>query len=100
MEHVVQFGVSIDDEAIQRKILDSAEKTIIGDLKREVGKHILQSRYSYGADLTVLTSLGEKLVGEWLDEHKDEVIEAAANKIAEKVSRTKKFKEAVDGIVG
>lgn len=70
MEHVVQFGVSIDDEAIQRQILNSAEKTIVGDLKREI------------------------------NEHKDEVIEAAANKIAEKVSRSKKFKEAIDGIVG
>lgn len=99
MEHVVQFGVSIDDEAIQRQILNSAEKSIIGYLKQEIGKGILQKTYGYGRDLE-LTSLGEKLVGEWLDEHKDEVIEAAANKIAEKVSRTKKFKEAVDGIVG
>lgn len=99
MEHVVQFGVSIDDEMIQRQILNSAEKSIVGDLKREIGKHILQKRFSYREDLE-LTSFGEKLVGEWLDEHKDEIIEVAANKITEKVSRTKKFKEAVDGIVG
>jgi DNA-binding PadR family transcriptional regulator len=92
MEHIVQFGVTIDDGAIQRQVLNSAEKQIIEELKKEVGDAILKKE-SYYSNHKTLTELGSELVTRWLNEHSAEVIEQAAAKVAEKVTRTKAWKE-------
>ena len=46
MEHVIQFGVSIDDDAIQKRIVENAEKVITEDIKKEVMGMILKVRLS------------------------------------------------------
>ena len=47
MEHVIQIGVSIDDEAIQKQIMDTAEKQIIGEIKKDIEKEIIYKRSRY-----------------------------------------------------
>ena len=37
MEHIVQFAIGIDDEAIVKRIEENAEKTITKDLRYKVG---------------------------------------------------------------
>lgn len=98
MEHIIQFGVTIDDGAIQRQILDSAQKQIIEDLKKGVGDAILRKE-SYYSSTKTLTELGSELVTRWLDEHSAEVIEQAAAKVAEKVTRTKAWKEKFSEVI-
>ena len=34
MEHIVQFGINIDDEAIKRTIMESGVKTIEAQIKQ------------------------------------------------------------------
>lgn len=98
MEHIIQFGVTIDDGAIQRQILDSAQKQIVEDLKKEVGDAILRKE-SYYSSTKTLTELGSELVTRWLNEHSAEVIEQAAAKVAEKVTRTKAWKEKFSEVI-
>lgn len=36
MEHIVQFAIGIDDEAIRNRVTESAEKQITESIKRDV----------------------------------------------------------------
>ena len=36
MEHIVQFGIDIDDEAIRKIIMEKAEKSILDDMKKQI----------------------------------------------------------------
>ena len=47
MEHVVQLGISIDDDAIQKQIMKTAEKTIIGEIKSDIAKQIFYTSNQY-----------------------------------------------------
>ena len=95
MEHVIQFGVSIDDDAIQKRIVENAEKVITEDIKKEVmGKIFEKDRYSYGVvDKFHLSDIGERIIADAVMEHKDEIIKLAAQMVAEKVFRSKKWKD-------
>ena len=94
MEHVIQIGVSIDDEAIQKQIMATAESKIIGEIKKDIEKEIIykSSGYYGSPPETELTERAEEIVKEWLNENSDKVIECAGKLIAEKVYRSKAWK--------
>ena len=94
MEHVIQIGVSVDDEAIQKQIMATAEKQIIGEIKNDIEKKILNKRDKYygSPPETELTERAEEIVKEWLNENSDKVIECAGKLIADKVYRSKAWK--------
>ena len=92
MEHIVQFAIGIDDEAIQKRVIESAYndvvKQLINEAKQELG---LAGRvYDRRANWNDLIDLA---LGNYLEENKDMVIELAANKLAESYKRSKAFKE-------
>ena len=94
MEHVIQIGVSVDDEAIQKQIMATAEKQIIGEIKKDIEKGIISKRNRYygSPPETELTERAEEIVKEWLNENSDKVIECAGKLIADKVYRSKAWK--------
>lgn len=93
MEHIVQFGISIDDEMIQKRIVDNAERTVTAEIQKKVESEILTRSNYYGGYRNSLSEAGEDIICKWLESHKDEIIELAASKVAEKVSRSKAWKE-------
>ena len=94
MEHVIQIGVSVDDEAIQKQIMATAEKQIVGEIKNDIEKEIInkRSRYYGSSTETELTERAEEIVKEWLNENSDKIIGLAGKLIAEKVYRSKAWK--------
>ena len=92
MEHIIQFGVTIDDEKIEKRIVENAEKTITADIKKKVEKSIFETDY-YREPTGNLTRKGQELVREWLNDHSDKIIEFAAKLVADKVYRSKAWKE-------
>jgi len=92
LEHVIQIGVSIDDEAIQKQIMASAETKIVAEIKSQVEGTIFHRRNYYGNTKTELSEVGVQAVREWLDENSDKIISMAANAIADKVYRSKAWK--------
>ena len=94
MEHVIQIGVSVDDEAIQKQIIATAEKQIIAEIKDDIEKLIVEKHKPYYSNKVEmnLTERSEGIVKEWLDENSDKVIELAGKLIADKVYRSKVWK--------
>ena len=94
MEHIIQFGIGIDDERIKNSIEDAAVKEVVRDLKGAI-----LNRGYYGAK----DDLGEKtkeIVKEVVEGYKDEIVERAAQIVAESIKRSKKYKEVVTNLGG
>lgn len=94
MEHVIQIGVSVDDEAIQKQIMATAEKQIVGEIKHDIEKAIIEKHRTYYSpkEEMSLTERAEGIIREWLDGNSDRIIECAGKLIAEKVYRSKAWK--------
>lgn len=96
MEHVVQFGITIDDDAIKQTIHRNVEKQIIGELKKDVMKELVGKKDFSNYEYTYkLKGMIEDSIGEFLEVYKQDIIDTAANKLADRLSKTKAVKEAL-----
>ena len=103
MEHIVQFAVGIDDEAIKKKIEEHAVEHIEKELKRDIANKIFRTTY-YGktyADPTVspLSEFSAEIVKDVMATYKDEIIQRAAELLADSYKRTKAWKETTEGVI-
>lgn len=102
MEHILQFGISIDDDAIKQRILDGGVNQIQKRLEVEVMKSLFETDY-YGKVIgTPKDYLNEK-INAAIEAHMDEIVDASAKIIADRFLRrkqtSKKLDEAVDSVL-
>lgn len=96
MEHIVQFAIGIDDEAIKKRIEQTAEMQIVDGIKEDISDKVFRKgRW----DETQLQNWVKDLVVDAVLEHKDDIIREAASMLCEYMKRTKAVKEAVAGAV-
>lgn len=96
MEHIVQFAIGIDDQAIAKKIEENAEKAITKNLQDKVTRAMFgKYYYTDGTDEKILSAYVKDIFDKWVEKHKDEIIDASAKYLAEKLVRTKAGKEAL-----
>ena len=96
MEHIVQFAISMDDEAIKKAVALNAEKVIIDDLKKQVYNILFTANY-YRRDAQPgdpASTWTKQRFEDFLAEHKDEIVSSAAKELADRMARTKVVKEA------
>ena len=91
MEHVVQIGINLDDEAIRRAVVERAADEIIDYLKRECLK-ALGFEHGFGYGMRCPEFL-EDAVEEAMNERMDDIIECAAERIADKAPKQKWYRE-------
>lgn len=97
MEHIVHFGISIDDDAITKRIQENAEKIIIQKIEQDVKKNIFS--IDYRGNSIGLNYIAESIFNKWLDSHKDEIIQVASKALADKMIKTKAVKEAINKVL-
>ena len=101
MEHIVQFGIGIDDDAIREIVMKKAEKSIVEDLKKDIRSEIIREIFVCDSDWygkerkTGLQDWVKDLVEKTLKDNKDQIIKMASERLADKMSRTKVIKEAM-----
>ena len=93
MEHIVQFAIGIDDEAIKNRIQETAEKQVIEAITRDVAKAIFRTDYKGRIDTNTPQPWVRNKIDDFLMEHKDEIIKQAAKEFAAYLGRTKRGKE-------
>lgn len=101
MEHIVQFAIGIDDDAIVKKVSENAEKEIIKELKQDVANKIFEAYYwNKNADPKTdrLSNFSEHIVLSFLEENKEDIITKAAALLADRLARTKKGKEILNNL--
>lgn len=97
MEHIVQFGINIDDEAIKRAVMESGVKDIKAQIKQSIINKVFTA-YPYGDANPVkdpLSAWVQKLVADTLAENRDAIVNQAAAVLAEKMAKSTKVREAV-----
>ena len=99
MEHILQFAIAIDDDAIVKRIEENAEKSIIKDLRDKVGKIMFGTNAYTGREREALCRWAEELFLKYLEDHKAEIIELSAKYLAEKLTKTKAVREAVQDVL-
>lgn len=94
MEHIVQFAIGIDDEAIKKRIEESATKQVTDKLKEQITGTILRkSDYSWGNNGSMtLTRNGEDIVKDVMEQYKDEIIAGAIKVVADSIKNSKKYR--------
>lgn len=92
MEHIVQFGISIDDEAIRQSVEQSAKNKVVSELKSEIKSKLITS---WGD----LSPIAKDIITEVLEDNKDEILQKASAMVADSMKRSKKYREALSKIV-
>lgn len=93
MEHILQFGVNIDDEAIISCIKERATQQAIYRIQDEI------SKYTRGYE-SKLDKIFREEVKKLIDSNKDEIIEKSIDQLAFNLTKTKAVKEAVNNLIG
>lgn len=98
MEHILQFAIAIDDDTIVKRIEENAEKSITKDLRDKVGKIMFGTNAYTGREREALCRWAEELFLKYLEDHKAEIIEIAADHLADKLARKKAVLEAARSV--
>lgn len=98
MEHIVQFAINIDDKTIQNRIEEHAYTDVLNKLTKEAMDTVFAHTNAYSREnmwKTVLVGALQR----FLEERKDEIIDNAANMLADRFQRTKKYREAMGATI-
>lgn len=96
MEHILQFGISIDDDAIKNRIEEVAVNKMAEDLKRSIMDKLFNNgRYSGSG----FTEAAEQLIKDVMNEYKDEIISRSVNMVVDTIKHSKKYREALANVV-
>lgn len=98
MEHIVQFAIGIDDKAIQNRIEEHAYTDVLAKLAKNAVDSVFAHTSAYSRDI-MWKSLMEEALQSFLEERKDEIIDKAANMLADRFQRTKKYREAMGAVI-
>lgn len=99
MEHIVQFGIGIDDEAIKKSVSEHAEKVITEQLLNEVEKIIFEQD-AWGGQVNKYRASGftERRFDKFLEDNRDTILELTSKYLADRLARTKRGKEILENI--
>ena len=99
MEHIIQFGITIDDERIREVIESKAEKEIMEELKIAATRAVFKYDEWRRQPTRCPTEFFTERVDAFLDENRDELLRLAADRLAEKLVRTKAVKDMISDAV-
>lgn len=100
MEHIVQFAIGIDDNAIKNRITDNAEKQITASIQKDVERVIFYGGWNTGkVDKNSPKEWVKDIVKNVIEANKDQIIEAAVVELAKNMAKTKAVKEAIAKVV-
>lgn len=108
-EHILNFAIGLDDDAIIKTVQETAVKKITDDLEKGVIEHLFSTRYynskpyetnRYDGKLTVsrdasLQEWARDLMVKTTDKYRSEIIERVSVEVATKLCRSQKFKDSV-----
>ena len=92
---IINIPLTIDDELWASALARDYESKVTERLTAEVRKAICDHDAYRDQRRGMATWVGDKL-DDILKEHKDEIIDAAAEKLAERLARTKRAKEVLN----
>lgn len=100
IEHIVQFGISIDDEQIKKTIEKNAMQQVVATFRNDIIKEMVgKNNYTKSDYSTKMWNSINEQIKTFLDENREEIIEIASEKLAERLAKTKKVKDMVTSTI-
>ena len=100
MEHIVQFAIGIDDEAIRKRIEEHSVENIEKELKQYVVNRIFHTyRSNADPENDPISEFAKNIIKEAMNGYRDEIIQRAAELLVDSYKRTKAWKESVEGVI-
>lgn len=99
MEHIVQFAIGIDDEAIRKRVEQNAEKQIVGNIEKDLREKIFHYNSWNRSDPESLSEDAYGIIRSIMESYKDDIIRLAVDRLVDSMRRTKAVKEAVGEVV-
>lgn len=93
MEHIVQFGITIDDSAIKQRVEAQALDQIVAKFTAEMKANMPKK---YG-DVD-WNRVAYNVIRDFIDENRNEIIAEMKAALIERVTRTKAYREAVEAL--
>lgn len=99
MEHIVQIAFDFDDERVRQTIENTVKKEVIDGIQTDITKALLRNFGSWNSSKeSALVDLMRERTDDFLKENKDVILEAAAKNLSERLARSKKGKELLEGL--
>ena len=97
---IINIPLQIDEEKMEEVVKKDYEGKVIGEIIKYIKTALSKQSTSYYGDRETngMTELIKGEIDKFLEEHHDEVINAAGNALAEKLARTKRGKAILDSI--
>ena len=101
---IINIPIQIHEEEMTRVIKQDYEEKVIDEIVKYITKTIEEQGRGYGYSYNTRFDAGmlnmiTRQMDKFLDEHKEEIIDKAGNALAEKLRRTKRVKDVVDGVL-
>lgn len=100
MEHIVQIAFNFDDERVRQTIENTVKKEVIDGIQTDITKALLRnfgSSWSYSKENALVDLMRERM-DNFLKENKDVILETAAKNLSERLAKSKKGKELLEGL--
>lgn len=99
MEHIVQIAFDFDDERVRQTIENTVKKEVIDGIQADITKTLLRNFGSWNCSKeSALVDLMRERTDNFLKENKDVILEAAAKNLSERLAKSKKGKELLEGL--
>lgn len=96
MEHIVQFGITIDDEQIKKTIEKNTMQQVVATFRNDIIKEMIgKNNYTKSDYSAKMWNAINEQVETFLDENREEIIKMSSDKLADKLAKTKKVKDMV-----
>ena len=95
---IINIPLQIDEKIIQNQLSVDYEAKVENYILEEVKKALLEQCGYYSVHRTTLSGMTQLIRGEidkYLEGMRDEIIDAAAERLSQRLSKTKKAKELV-----
>ena len=104
MQHVVNIAFDFDDEQVKKILEDTTVNKVQKDIKQAIIDELFEKRdWGRGShadpERDPLQEWVRDYIKELVSEHKEDICRAAANEIAESMSKSKKWKELIVEVI-
>lgn len=95
MQHIIQFAFDFEDDKVRKSIEQNIENQIVSNIQKQIEKEYFEKRWGENPVEEMVSNSVTKIISE----HKEEIIDATAKLLCERLLKRKGVKEQVLGIV-
>ena len=96
---IINIPINLDEHIFEEKVQSEYDEIIKNTLISKIENVLKESDQSWGAYKDPNRGLEHIIynrIDEWIDEHSDEIIDAAVKRLEERLARRKKIKEVMN----